>query len=343
MKAFVLDMDEGIGLREVPIPKIGPDEALVRIVFAGICGTDLHILNRFRNFEKYKEILRRRYILGHEWSGEIAKVGKTVKEFEVGDRVIGEGMIGCGRCRYCKTGRYNLCLNYQEIGFHLDGAFAEFVKIPAKNLYKIPDTLTFEEAALLEPMAVVVHGLDLIGVDLGATVAVLGPGPIGLITIQVVKVMGAFKTILTGTREGRLKVGRELGADLIININKENCAEIVNKFTDNQGVDLVVEAAGNTKALRDAFNIVAKGGKILLLGVAAVPPSNLRLAIGKELTIKGSLAQPNAWTKALALVASGRVKVKPLISLKMPLDRIEEAFKIAETQRDEVIKMLIKP
>jgi L-iditol 2-dehydrogenase len=323
-----------IVLREVPVPIPQEGEALVCVRAVGICETDVHIT---LHTHSPKEAPR---IMGHEWSGivEEAPDGFGIKQ---GSRVVGEGMVYCGSCRMCLKGRINLCDSYREIGFTLPGAYAEHLALPARNLHKIPSPMSFDEAAMVEPTAVALHALQLSGIGPGDSVAVLGPGPIGLLAIQIASAMGGGRIILTGTRDSRLALGSQLGADRTLNVTRADPVEAVKLDTEG-GPDLVLDAAGTRSSFDQAVRMVRKGGTVVLVGAWERVDWSPGMLIGKEMTLKGSLASPGAWRGSIDLVASGRVKVLPLVTHRFRLSEIAQAFDLVD-RREGVIKALVAP
>lgn len=321
-------------LREVPVPAPKEGEALVSVRAVGICETDVHITLHAHPSEEAPRIM------GHEWSGIVEEIpdGVGVKQ---GSRVVGEGMVYCGSCGLCLKGKINLCDSYREIGFTLPGAYAQYLAAPARNLHEIPSSLSFEEAAMVEPTAVALHALQLSGFGPGESVAVLGPGPIGLLAIQIAMAMDASQVILTGTRENRLALGSQLGADRAFNVAQVDPVEAVRRETGD-GPDLVLDAAGTHSSFDQAVRMVRKGGTVVLVGAWERVDWSPGMLIGKEMTLKGSLASPGAWRGSIDLVASGRVKVLPLVTHRFRLSEIAQAFDLVD-RREGVIKALVTP
>jgi len=321
-----------VTVRETPRPVPGPGDVIVKIQAVGVCETDVHMtLNP-------GDPLRER-VMGHEWSGVLES---TARDLEAGARVIGEGMVGCGLCPMCKEGRANLCDSYEEIGFSLPGAYAEYLSVPAANIHGLPREMSFEEGAMVEPTAVACHALELSGMEEGDTVAVLGPGPIGLLALQVARARGAGYIALTGTRESRLELGRALGADMTVNVESE---EVVRAIRDEieGGPDVVLDAAGTASSFDQATRVAAKGGSIVLVGAWDRVTWSPGIAIVKELQIRGSLASPGAWPLAIDLIRRGKVDVEPLITHRFPLAEITRAFDLVDRRVDGVVKAVILP
>lgn len=344
MKALVKYQagDGFVELREVPRPKINENEVLIRVRAAGICGSDIHILHD--EFKNYPPV-----IMGHEFSGEIVEVGEKVQKWKSGDRVVAELHIGaCGVCRLCRTGNHQICPEKRPLGSGTDGAFAEYIKVPAWLLHRIPESLPYEEAALTEPAAICIHCiLERTGLEPEDFVVVLGPGPIGLLSAQIVKAAGAGKVMITGTTEDknlRLKIARELNIDYVINIEEENGLDKLYGLSGGAGADLVIEASGSETGINQALTLVRKGGRIAALGMT----KKKRISINwNEGIIKGiNLTLPfssnyTGWESALSMIAGNKIEVRPLITHKMPLDNWEKGFKLVE--QGKTVKTLLRP
>jgi L-iditol 2-dehydrogenase len=342
MKAAVLYKPKDLKIEEVDIPEIGPGDVLAKVKVATTCGTDVKIFNR-----GYAESLfKYPTIFGHEWAGDIVKVGDVVTGFEEGMRVTTGGSAPCFTCSHCRKGKYNLCQN-KSICI---GAYAEYIKIPAQvvkfNLYEIPPNMTYEEAAIVEPLGSVIHGLKLINLDLGSTVVIIGSGPIGLLHLQLVKKLGARKAIVIDTVDERLEVAQKLGADYVVNSAHVDPIEEVKRLS-NGGADVVIEAVGLRSTWEQTLKFVCPGGKVLLFG--GCPPStqievSADLLHYSELKILGSYDRYAHIDdkKALELISSGMIDVKSIITRKMSLDNIKEAFEILTRSKTD-LKIAIMP
>jgi len=344
MKA-VLKTKRGPGnveLRDVDIPKVTSDEVLIEVKSTGICGTDVHI---YHDSAFYTPPV----ILGHEYAGVITQVGSEVQNFDVGDRVTSPATIPCGTCFMCRTNRSNRCVGDQKriLGAHkADGTFTKYVAVPSKILHKIPVALSFDDAAVAEPVACAIHNVsELVGINPGDVVVVLGPGPIGLISLQIAKISGAQKVIITGVSadEDRLKLAKRLGADVTINVEEQDPIEAVRSLTDGLGADVVLEASGASVARKQAFNLVRRCGKVGLIGLAGKPAEiDLDKVVEGELEVKGSWGTIwTSWRKALSLMSSGKIQVAPLITTRLPLEKWQEGFKMMEERK--ALKVLLIP
>ncbi len=344
MKA-VVKTERGPGnveLIDAEIPKINPEEVLVEVKFTGICGTDIHI---YHDNAFYTPPI----ILGHEYSGLIVEKGSEVKGLDIGDRVTSPATIPCGKCFMCRTNHPNRCIGEERriLGAHrADGTFAKFVRVPSQILHKIPKQLSLEEAAVAELVACVAHLVfEKVNVKPGDTVAILGPGPAGLLTLQASKAAGAGLVAVTGTDADaeRLEIARRLGADITVNCEREDAVEALKSLTEGLGVDVVFEASGASSARKQAFQIVRRCGKVGLLGLTGKSSDiNLDLVVEGELDVKGSWGTVwTSWRRALNLLSIGKIKAAPLIGARLPLEKWFEGFKMMEERR--ALKVLLVP
>lgn len=330
-----------IELREIDIPVPGADEILIKVEAAGICGSDLHIYNWDTQVRMQPPV-----VMGHEFSGTIEEVGGSVTNWHLGDRVTAEpSYYVCEECAYCKSGFYNLCEERQVFGFWADGAFAEYIKVPAKRLHKLPDNISFEEGAMIEPFACCVHGVkELTGVDVEDFTVVSGPGAIGLLCLQVARASGA-RTAVIGTEADvkRLELARELGADYTFQIGKDDVLREIRDLSGGLGADVVIEASGAAPAVDMGFDMAKKRGKYLQIGLFGKPISTAFEKIAyKELQIFGSFAQKwSAWKCALKLLGNEKVRLKPLVSDALPLREWEKGFN--KLLNKEGYKILLYP
>lgn len=343
MKAAVLHKALGMRVEEVDIPKIGPNDVLVRIKSVGICGSDVHFYLRGR---AASFVVTEPLILGHECAGEVAEVGAEVQQVEVGHRVVIEPGLPCRKCNFCKEGRYNLC---RDLRFYAappyDGAFAEYASASEENVYLMPDGMSYEEGAMIEPLAVGMMAAKRGVASVYDTAAVLGSGPIGLMCLQAVRAHGVLDVYVTDLVDYRLGHAERLGASAVINPNEEDVVERVMELTDNEGVDVAVEAAGSVSALQQAFDIVKPGGRIVLVGI--YPSMEFQVPMGsvltKELDVRGVWRYANVFPTAIKCVSEGKIDVKSLITHRFPLGNILEGFEtqIKKTGHPMKIQILI--
>lgn len=326
-----------VAVEEVPIPKPGPGEVLLRITAAGICGTDVHIVQD-------EFVTEPPVTMGHELAGTISDLGAGVTGWQVGDRVTSETYFyTCGECRYCRSGRPNLCAKRRSIGSRVDGAFAEYMVTPAKNLHRVPDELPLETAALTEPLACVVHGvIDTAGVRAGDRVAVTGPGPIGQLAALVAKAAGA-RVLLVGTAgdEARLAVARRLGIDTAVSAD-DNLKAAALEVLGEDGADLVIECSGAAPAAATLLELGRKGGRYSQVGLYGKPIQlDMDVVCYKELVVTGTNATvPSAWPRALRLLADG-LPAQELVTHRFALSDWDEA--LAAVTSKVGVKVLLVP
>ncbi|MGH2615568.1 MAG: zinc-dependent alcohol dehydrogenase [Thermomicrobiales bacterium] len=328
-----------VALRELESPQPGPGQVLLAVRAAGICGTDLHIYH-----DEFPT--RPPVVLGHELAGEVAAVGAGVERVTPGDRVTTETYFHlCGVCRFCRGGQPNLCPERRSIGSGVNGGFAPYVVVPERNVHLLPEQLTFQEAALSEPLACVVHGaLELPKVTAGDVAVVAGPGAIGLLTLQVARAAGAAVIVLgTSADRRRLELAAELGAARAIDIGEEDPAPIVQGLTGGWGADSVYECSGAGPAAHGLLAYARRGGQYAQIGLFGKPVAwDLDQVCMKELRVTGSNASvPSAWRTALRLLGDGSVSTAPLISDVYPLSGWEDAFRRFE--RRDGVKLLLDP
>lgn len=317
--------EERLELCDVPEPTLKPGHVIIDVAATGICGTDLHILKD--EFRANPPVT-----LGHEVGGRVAALGEGVEGWEVGQRVVSETYFStCGRCRQCRNGRPNLCAERASIGSMVDGAFAEKLLVPAINLHALPDTLAFPEAALIEPLACVVRGLiELNRVQAGDRALITGPGPIGLLALQVAKASGATVVMVgTSADRGRLELARTLGADALVELSGDTEADKEKILADlGAPADVVIECSGAAPAASLLLDLVAKAGRYIQVGLYGKPiPLEMDQVCAKELTVTGSFATvPSSWERALDMAASGEVSLKGIVGASYPLRDWQAAF-----------------
>ncbi len=329
-------------LGEVPVPQIAADEVLIRVRACGICGSDLKIQDDQHPYTPP-------VVVGHEFAGEITEVGERVTGWAVGDRVVSEQHThACGRCRQCLTGNAFACASKRAPGYFVDGAFTEFIKIPAWLLHRIPDNLNFVEAALSEPSAVAAHGvLDRTGIAPEDIVLVLGCGPIGLIAAKMAQVAGAAKVIVTGIdrdEKARLPKARQLGIDHVVNVTQTDLADLVDDLTGGEGADVVIELSGAPPAISHAFQLARRLGRV---GIIGQPPTDevsipYREALFRALTVSFSYSSKyTSWERALSLFARGAIQPAQFITYVLPLDEWKRGFDLARS--GEAVKVILEP
>lgn len=339
MKALV-KVKKGIGHLEyidVPEPKPGYGEVKIKVKACGICGTDIHIWKD--EFPYFPPI-----VLGHELSGVIEELGDGVTGLTIGQKVVSEAVYQvCGKCEACRTGYYNLCLTRKGLGWAKNGAFATFTIVEAKNIHQMPNNLSFEEAALSEPLAVSAYAVsELTKVKAGDIVLISGPGPIGILVMQCALAEGAF-VIVSGTESDklRLNVAKELGAQEIVNIDRDDLLRTIQKY-NKLGADIVFECSGAASAVRSGIDVIKKGGKFTQVGLFGKPIQiNMDQIVTKELIVTGVFSSNwRGWHQGLRLVAQDRINLKPLISHVLPVSEWKTAFSLIENKQSLKIVLL---
>ena len=349
MRAAVLFGPRDIRLIERPVPKPGPGEVLVQVAMCGTCGTDLKIYDgHFPLTLPYGA-----FTPGHEWTGTVVAVGETVDEIAVGDRVCIEAHHGCGRCDNCLIGRYTACLHYgnatkghRATGMTADGGFAEYVIHHVSALYKLPPQVSFKDAVLLTTAGSGLYGLDVAGGYIaGYDIAIFGPGPVGLMTVQACKQLGAAKVILVGTRPSRLEMGRRLGADCLINARERDPVAAIHELTGGRGVDLAVECSGAVETPQQCVQVTKRGGKILVVAFYPQPVTlDLTAVVRSDITIYTTRGEGgNNVKRAVSLAAQGRLCGADLVTHEFPLGEIAEALRVMRERIGDPIKIVMIP
>ena len=346
MNAVVLHEADDMRVEKRPVPELGPGEVLLKVNVASICGTDLKVLHRTLQGQPADE-----FIMGHEYAGTVAALGPGVNEFQIGDRVAVEVHKGCDRCENCIKGWYTSCLNYGDLakghrakGLTCDGGFAEYAVNHINTLYRLPDNLTFEQACMVTTAASPLWAIDLMGGYVaGETVLVLGPGPIGLIAVQLCKALGAERVILSGTRDSRLEIGKQHGADFVINVRTENLADRVREITQGKGADSVLECAGGPTSMQEALENVKRGGRIGVVAWYTGPVQmDMNLAVRSNVRIYAARGEGGMnCGRSLALMSAGKIAADPIITHHFTLDQIHEAFRTYVERIDNALKVII--
>ena len=331
-----------IELQDVPEPVNSDDEVLIEVKAAGICGTDIHV--KHDTFPYWPPV-----ILGHEFSGEIVKVGDNVTGWQVGDRVVGEPhTLHCGTCYLCREGHIQNCAQKRSPGWGIDGAFTKYLKYPPKLLHHIPDGMTFEQAAIVEPAANTVTDIVERGaIEAGDFVVLFGPGPIGLLAAQVARIAGAQEVMIVGAPADealRLSTARGLGFRQVVNFTETDPVERCLALTGGRGADLVIECSGAPPAIAQTFELVRKWGRICAIGLTGKRPVTLDwdVAMTKVVTLFFNMSTAYAsWDKTIAMIANGSLKVDPIITHTLPLTEWREGFDAIE--RLEALKVVLIP
>ena len=319
---------EGVALEEIQEPTIKENEIKVKVHAAGICGTDLHIIH-----DEYPYIPP--VVMGHEYSGTVVEVGAEVKDFQVGNRVVSlTAVVTCGTCSYCNQGLLMLCNQRKSIGSGVHGAFAEYLVVPAKSAYKIPESVSLDQAALTEPLACVVRCVMERGrVNAGEFVLISGPGTIGMLALQVAKANGGNVVVVgTGRDKERLNLALELGAMEVVNMDEKHAEKRLMELTNQRGFDVAIECAGVAISLNNCIKLLRKQGLLIQMGLFGKKIElDSDLALMKELNFANGFAtEPTSWEIALRLLEYKHVDVSPLISNKLPINDWREAIELAE-------------
>lgn len=338
----------GIEVKDIDIPAISGNDFLVKIEASSICGTDYHLYAWEENKESpnwWDQTLKLPVVLGHEFSGQVVKVGEKVKNVSPGDRIIASPLMPCGECAACLGGKSELCVG-AVVGLGVDGAMAEYLRLSSTaTVYKLPDHVGYQAGALIEPMSVALHGIETSGIKPGDTAAVFGPGPIGLLTLQILKAAGASTVLITGTGADRtrLELARKIGADYVINVEEEDFLRKVKEVTKREGLDFVFEATGAPSVLPQALKAVKSFGTIIFLGMYA---GSARMDINQLVTgnkrMIGSMGYTGStWKRALALVTKGIVSPEQIIGKVFPIAEGAAAFEALA--KKEIAKAMLVP
>lgn len=340
MKATYFLGEKKFEVRELPVPEVRETDVLIRVAACGICGTDVHIYHGSKGSTDVKPPV----VLGHEFAGTVEKVGDKVTSVKPGDHVTVDPNRYCGTCHFCQIGKKQMCENLYAIGVNRDGGFAEYCLVPESQCYQLDKQVPLKYGAMTEPLACCIHGIDKANIQPGQTVCVIGGGAIGLLMIQLAKISGASKVILSEPVEMRRQIGMEVGAFGTIDPIHEDIKEQLNQLLGTKGADVVIECVGTPAAAEQAFLAADKGATILLFSVPK-PDSTYHLHLEdvfqKELTIVGSMINPDTHGRAAALINSGVLKLEPIITHSFPVEQVEDA--ILAQQSAETIKVIVEP
>ena len=343
MKALVLTDYKQMSYCDVPDPEIAPNEVLVRVRSCGICGSDVH------GYDGSTGRRRPPVIMGHEASGVIEKTGAAVKGWAPGDRVTFDSTIYCNECESCRKGDVNLCTNRKVIGvscgdYRRDGAFAEYIAVPQHILYRIPDNVTFDQAAMIEPLSVAFHAANMAPHPIGASAAVVGTGKIGMLLIQTLRMFGFGTIIAVKHSQNQVPLIRELGADHCFCTSSADAVQCVSEVTGGKGVDYVFEAAGNEKTINLCIDICKRSGQIVLVGNSSPRVTlPLQAIVTGQLHLAGSCASAGEYPACLDAISRGLVNVDMLIGHRAPLSDGAYWFDRLYTNREENLKVILNP
>jgi len=330
MRALVKAKPErGIWLETIKKPTIGHNDVLIKVRRTAICGTDIHIYQWDAWAQKTIPVPM---AVGHEFSGEIVEIGIEVKGYEIGDRVSAEGHVTCGFCRNCRAGRRHLCRSAVGIGVNRQGAFADYIAVPAFNIFKLPDVISNEMAAILDPFGNATHtalSFDLVGED----VLITGAGPIGIMAVAIARYAGARHIVITDVNDYRLELASKMGASVALNVTEGTIDQVMQDLGMEEGFDVGMEMSGNPAAFRDLLRTMHHGGNVALLGI---PPGDMAIdwneVIFKGLVIKGVYGREmfETWYKMSSMLQSG-LRIDPIITHQFPIDDYQEAFDLMES------------
>lgn len=335
MKALLLTAYKQMEVADFPIPTIGPDEVLVRVKACGICGSDVH---------GYDGSTGRRVpplVMGHEAAGLVADIGSNIHDLREDDRVTFDSTVSCNQCVYCRRGQVNLCDNRQVLGvstgeYRRHGAFAEYVAVPRHIVYRLPNSLSFEQAAMIEAVSVAVHAINLTPIALGDTAVVVGTGMIGLLALQALRLKGCGRIIAVDIDDAKLDMARRLGADETINSRTSTVPQAV--------ADVAVEAVGATQPIQTAIASVRKGGAVTLIGnVTPTVDLPLQSVVTRQIRLIGSCASAGEYPACIELLARGAIRVEPMITARASLDQGVEWFERLYSREPNLMKVILEP
>ena len=342
MKVLLLNQYRDLQITDLPQPTPATDEVLIRVAACGICGSDVH---------GYDGSSGRRIppiVMGHEAAGRIAAVGAAVKNFAEGDRVTFDSTIFCGECKHCRNGNINLCDRRQVLGvscgdYRRAGAFAEYVSVPARVVHRLPDSLPYSEAAMLEAVAVAIHGVSLAQLKRGDRALVIGAGTIGLLTMQALRAAGCERVMIADVDATRLKLAESLGASIVLSAQSDLVAQVL-QLTQGTGVDVVIECVGRTETIAASIDSVCKGGTVVLVGnISPEITLPLQKVVTRQIRLQGSCASSGEYPKAIELMASGAIRVRPMISAVAPLDEGARWFERLYNREPNLMKVVLTP
>lgn len=341
-KAYFMTDLKKMEEREIPMPTAGAGQAVIKLEYIGICGSDVHYLENGRIGDF---VVCGDFILGHECAGIVTEIGEGVTNLKVGDRVCLEPGFGCGKCDYCKSGHYNLCREMQFLATPpVQGCLANFIAFPADMCFKLPDNVSTKEGALIEPLAIGMYAATRGEVTVGSSVVILGAGCIGLCTLLACKAFGATDITVCDVIPSRLEVAKKLGATRIVNGREENVVEVISKLTNGRGVDKVFETAGNKYTTQQTVDLARPGGLIVLVGMAPddMIPYNFIKLISNEIDIRTIFRYVNMFPKTIQAVAGGFIDISGIVTHEFTFDKTYEGFMEVIGNKNDVVKAVIK-
>jgi L-iditol 2-dehydrogenase len=343
MKALLLKQYMELELTDLPQPEIGANDVLVRVRACGICGSDVHGMDGSTG-RRIPPI-----VMGHEAAGTIEAVGRDVKAWKPGDRVTFDSTVSCGKCHFCRRGEINLCDNRQVLGvscgdYRRNGAFAEYVAVPENILYRLPEGLPFEHAAMIEAVSIAVHAVNLTPHELGDTAVVVGSGMIGQLTVQAAKVAGFGRVFAVDIDDAKLARAKSLGADEVFNSKNCDVAAEIAARTNGHGADAALEAVGATDPIKTAMSCVRKGGTVTLIGnISPKIELNLQAVVTRQIRLQGSCASSGEYPACIDLLSRGAIRVDSMISAKSPHDEAASWFDRLYKHEPNLMKVIVQP
>jgi L-iditol 2-dehydrogenase len=338
MKALVYEAPWQMPLRQIDLPEPNPEDVVISVRAVGICGSDVH------GFMGTTGRRKPPIVMGHEFSGMITAAGNQVITYKVGDRVVGQPLLPCGTCDNCQAGLWNICVNRSGLGMNLNGAYAEAVRVPQQLLYRLPEALSWEQGAMVEPLAVAMHAVNLTPLKLMATVVIIGAGTIGLLTLLAARLRGAGKIIVTDLSPHRLEMAQRLGAVVTVNVAEQDPIAVVKEQTNGLGADAVIEAVGITATVKQSLAVVRTGGHITWIGNSQPEVElNMQQVVTRELTISGAYGFNKEFAHSLEAIRSGKIDITPLIEKIAPLDDGPQLFQALASGQLDAVKVILKP
>lgn len=345
MKAYIAERPGVLSLIDTPRPEVGPSDVLTRVKYTGICATDLAIMSGETSFVR-DGLITYPVRIGHEWSGIVEEVGRDVTDFMPGDKVVGDNGVPCGKCRDCLTGKSYLCRFARSVGTvnTWDGAFAEYMLMPSHLMYKLPDSVELDEAALIEPAVISFIGLLLAHVEVGSHVLIVGTGPIGTAVTGLARAMGATKIILCGRKDAKLEIGKRMGADITINATRENLVQAVRDSTEGEGVDAVIETSGAVGVLNQSLDVLKIGGYLSLVGFYERDLDGFHIdkVVLNRINVVGAAGIPGIFPRVIDLLAHKKISLKPLITGVFAFEKMHDAVRSISENNATRIKVLVK-
>lgn len=344
MKAIIVNGPDDIRMVSVEKPKVGLNDILIKVAYCGICGTDLAILGGDMSFIR-DGLIKYPVRIGHEWSGIVEELGEGVKGFKTGDRVVADNAVSCGECEQCKNGRFSFCENIKSVGTVncWDGSFAEYMLMPYWHVYKLPDKVELEEAALIEPATIALCGLKKCDLASCSSMLVVGTGPIGLAAVAIAKNVGVPKVLLSGRKQYKLAIGKKMGADSIVDITKENLKDFIMENSEGKGVDAVIETSGNIETITQSLEVLRPKGILSLIGFYETTLNHFPIdqLVLNQLQIKGTAGEFGLIQEVTEMISSCGLDLKPIITHRFKFNEAVEAIKTAKNKNDTKIKMLV--